>query len=137
MHRVHRLRSSADFSQTMRDGRRTTAPGLVLYHVERSTSSTPRVGFAVGRALGSAVVRNRIRRRLREAVRLLLSQMQPCDVVVVARPEVTGRSVQELARSIGRALSEAGVIPSRPAGALDGTMRGQNPSPDATEGTSS
>ena len=137
MHRRHRLRSSSDFSRVMRSGRRTTGSGLVIYHLERHASDVPRVGFAVGRALGKAVVRNRTRRRLREAVRPLLASMVACDVVLVARPGAVEASAEDLGRSVGDALTSAGVLRTGSVRRVGGMMGVQNPSPDVTEGTSS
>jgi ribonuclease P protein component len=136
MHRRHRLRSSADLARVLRSGRRVTAPGLVLYRLEPGGSEVPRVGFTVGRGLGSAVVRNRTRRRLREAVRPLLGAIVPCDLVIVAREAAVEASGSELARTVADALSAAGLLRTGPARELGGTMGGQNPVPDVTEGTS-
>lgn len=72
--RAKRVRTPADFSQTLRSGARTGRRNLVvsarLYDPTSTESSTGpvRVGFVVSKAVGNAVVRNRVKRRLRAAV---------------------------------------------------------------------
>lgn len=72
--RAKRVRTPADFSQTLRSGARTGRRNLVVsaYLSEPTgTESSPgpvRVGFVVSKAVGNAVVRNRVKRRLRAAV---------------------------------------------------------------------
>jgi ribonuclease P protein component len=112
MHKRNRLRSHRDFQRTTMSGDRVSRPEFVLYHSDAGRAQ-PRVGFAVGRRLGGAVVRNRIRRRLREAVRPLIAELAPRDIVIVARDAVAGTRVEDLGRAIMQAASGAGLL--RPA----------------------
>jgi ribonuclease P protein component len=78
-----RVRRREDFTATVRNGRRTGAPGLVL-HVSNDGGSAPaRAGFIVGRTVGPAVCRNRLRRRLRHLVAARLDHLSPGTVVIV------------------------------------------------------
>lgn len=72
--RAKRVRTPADFSQTLRSGTRTGRRNLVVSARLADPTSTEsstgpvRVGFVVSKAVGNAVVRNRVKRRLRAAV---------------------------------------------------------------------
>jgi ribonuclease P protein component len=56
-----------------------------------------RLGLAVSRRVGGAVQRNRARRLLRDAFRRLSKTVAPTyDVVLVARPEISGRTQAEV-----------------------------------------
>jgi len=77
------------------------------------------VGIVVSGKVGNAVVRNRVRRRLREAFRALLADgLRPeayprgeasVDVVVIARPSAADVGYRELATSLERAMTRAGL----------------------------
>jgi len=114
MHRDVRLRRPADFDRVLFDGRRVTAREFVLYHAPRDDRGPPRVGLVVGRRVGNAVIRNRMRRLLREAVRSLIPRLVPCDVVVVARPEIARARLPELETGLMDAATRAGLIRSDP-----------------------
>jgi len=112
MQRALRLRRAVDFDRVLSDGRRVTAAEFVLYHAPRDDPGPTRVGFAVGRRVGNAVIRNRTRRLLREAVRSLIPRLVPCDVVVVARPEIAQARLPELETGLTDAAMRAGLIRS-------------------------
>ena len=81
-----RLRSSAEFRATIRNGRRAGRPTLVIHAAVRP-SGPSRAGFVVSKAVGSAVQRNRVKRRLRHLVAPRLAVLvEPMDVVVRALP---------------------------------------------------
>jgi ribonuclease P protein component len=70
-----------------------------------------RVAFVSSRSVGGAVHRNRARRLLREAWRSLLSRVREgYDVVVLARPDIRGARMQDVAAEMAEALQAAGVI---------------------------
>jgi ribonuclease P protein component len=99
---AYRLRQSNDFRRAVRQGRRLTAPTIVV-HARATTPDLPaRVGFVVNRAVGKAVQRNAVRRRLREAVRDQLPTLSGHDVVVRARPEAATADYSRLKADIDR-----------------------------------
>jgi ribonuclease P protein component len=79
---------------------------LVVHLLEGDDSSTgPRVGFVVSKAVGNAVVRNRVRRRLRHLVKSHLSSLAPSAALVVrALPAAAGLSSAELGTELARCL---------------------------------
>lgn len=100
---AHLLRH-ADFQRVYKQGRRHFSGNMTVFYLrrlepqplgdgEQATSSSPRIGFTVPKALGKAVDRNRIRRRMREAVRHHLELLGTEAVDVVFNPK---RSVRDL-----------------------------------------
>ncbi|THJ68707.1 ribonuclease P protein component [Arthrobacter echini] len=63
---IHRVRTAADFTHTVRSGARSGRRNVLLYGVRTACASPSRVGFIVGKGVGNAVTRNLVRRRLRE-----------------------------------------------------------------------
>jgi len=100
-----RVRRSAEFVTTVRDGRRCGSRGVVVHFVTTAESAPARAGFVVGRRVGPAVVRNRVRRRLRHLVADRLDRLPPAAVLVVrATPEAAELSSAELGRALDRCL---------------------------------
>ena len=79
----NRVRTSADFSHTVRSGARSGRRNVVIYAVDSGEAPT-RVGFIVAKSVGNAVTRNLVKRRLREAAAQSLSDY-PTGLVVVVR----------------------------------------------------
>jgi len=80
----HRLRRSADFSATVRQGARAGRPNLVVHCLFRHVQEPPRVGLTVGVAVGNSVVRHRVSRQLRALIAPMLTSM-PAGTHVVVR----------------------------------------------------
>ena len=80
----YRMRSSGDFTATVRDGVRAGRPTVVV-HARRVPAST-KVGFVVSKKVGNAVTRNRVKRRLRH---LVIDQLgtEGVEFVVRALPD--------------------------------------------------
>jgi len=97
-----RLRRSDDFRRAVREGRRVTAPTIVVHAVRTSSESPAAVGFVVSKAVGKAVERNTVKRRLRHAVRDQLGALSGYDVVVRARPEAADADYSRLKADVDR-----------------------------------
>jgi ribonuclease P protein component len=130
-----RLRQRSDFTATMRLGRRSARPRLVVHlalpdadiaprEAEPGDESgagglaSPRAGFVVGRQVGGAVVRNRVRRQLQHLSVERLAELPPgARLVVRALPAAAGSSGRELGSdldaAIARSLAGVGQAPSR------------------------
>lgn len=92
---AHRLRSSRDFSEVVRRGRRAGRSLLVVSVLTSpDQAGPPRAGLVVGKAVGGSVVRSRTSRRLRHLLADRLDRLPTGSRVVV------------------RALPGAGVAPS-------------------------
>jgi ribonuclease P protein component len=104
---THRLRSSADFTHTVRSGVRQGRRNVVLYTAESGPEAS-RFGFIVSKAVGNAVTRNLVKRRLREAAAATLRRHPTgIDVVVRALPASARASWPELVKDYESALGSA------------------------------
>lgn len=85
---------------------------MMLLNVLRSENLTlRRLGVVTSRQIGGAVARNRARRVMREAWRLLKDRIgQPCDVVIVARRGIAGKSMREVQQELAGLLKIVGVL---------------------------
>ena len=100
----HRMRTSAQFSDTVRSGARSGRRNVVV-SVRSTTEQASRVGFIVSKAVGNAVVRNRVKRRLRAQVAPLLATVPPgTDLVLRANPAAAGAASREIGEALARTL---------------------------------
>jgi ribonuclease P protein component len=101
------MRTSAEFSETIRRGARAGRTTLVV-HCRAGDAPGRHVGFVVSKAVGGAVVRNRVRRRLRGLVMEALGTVPDGGRVVVrANPPAAGATFDELRADLGSALRAA------------------------------
>jgi ribonuclease P protein component len=106
--RPSRLHRRGDFRVATRQGRRVSAPGLVLHAHTDSADPARKVGFVVGRVVGPAVTRNRVRRRLQHVLADRLATLpEGTRLVVRATPAAAGVSSAVLAESVDLALAKA------------------------------
>ncbi|MFP3580912.1 ribonuclease P protein component [Arthrobacter sp. fls2-241-R2A-200] len=102
----NRLRTSADFSTTVRSGVRNGRRNLVLYAAPLGVGEPSRIGFIVSKAVGNAVTRNLVKRRLREAAALSLCQHGTgLAVVVRALPAAASAGWEQLLSDYNAALA--------------------------------
>jgi len=101
----NRLRTSTDFSTTVRSGVRNGRRNLVLYTAALTADEPSRIGFIVSKSVGNAVVRNLVKRRLREAGALSLQKHRSgLAIVVRALPAAAGASWEQLLSDYDAAL---------------------------------
>jgi ribonuclease P protein component len=94
--RERRLRARAEFGRVFNKGVRVGGR-LFLVIALPNDRRQHRLGLAISRKIGSAVTRNRARRLLREGVRRLARpQGVGFDLVIVARPDIVGRTQAEV-----------------------------------------
>lgn len=111
--RKGRLKQTRDFLRLKSEGHRQ-ARGCLVANWSRSTPGhASRLGIVTSRRIGSAVVRNRARRLLREAFRLHQHQLtHPLDLVLIARPSIVGRTLQEVEMDLLSVLGRHGLLQS-------------------------
>ena len=110
MQRKYRLTRSTDFKRVRRTGKSYAHPFVVLV-VQASEVSKARVGVTAGRSVGGAVQRNRAKRLLREAIRPLLTDLHAgWDLILIARPALLTKSLQDIRRVLTGLLRHAKII---------------------------
>ena len=102
----HRLRSSAEFTQVVRQGRRAGRPTLTTHLLVTSSGEQPRAGLVVSKAIGGSVVRHRVARRLRHLLRGRVGGLPAGALLVVrAAPPAAAAASAVLAADLDRALA--------------------------------
>src|SRR5712691_10014114 len=102
--RPARIRRTAEFRQVIGGGHRRVGRRLVLYVL--SGEGPARAGFVSGRGVGGAVARNHARRILKEAWRSMSPSVTAgTHVVFVARPEIAGARMRDVAAEMANLLS--------------------------------
>jgi ribonuclease P protein component len=108
--RKFRLTRSTDFKRVRRTGKSYAHPFVVLV-VQTSELPRMRVGVTAGRSVGGAVQRNKAKRLLREAMRPLLPELPSgWDLILIARPALVSKSLQEIRLVITGLLRRARIL---------------------------
>ena len=103
---VHRLRTSAEFTETVRRGRRAGRPLLSVHLLVSDDSAPPRVGLVVSKGVGGSVVRHRVSRQLRHLAGDRLGALPAgARLVVRATPSAAGSTSAALGADLDAALS--------------------------------
>ncbi len=103
-----RLRQSADFQATVRQGARAGRTNLVVHLLCRQVDEPARIGFTVGAQVGGSVTRHRLTRQLRALCRPLITTLPAgTDVVVRALPSAAHSDFSVLAVELPDALASA------------------------------
>ncbi|MFE3441712.1 ribonuclease P protein component [Nocardia sp. NPDC059180] len=119
----YRLHRRADFSRTVRRGRRTGRRDLVVHAfvhtVDPAAEATedalvrvggPRFGLIVSKAVGNAVIRHRVARRLRHICAEVGDEIPvEADIVIRALPGAATADSAELLRQLRGAVRKLGL----------------------------
>lgn len=96
MQRTESLKKNHDFQKVYKNGTSKGNRYLVMY-VLKNQYMKNRLGISVSKKVGNSVVRHRITRLIRESYRLHEMEFEEgLDIIVVARPQVRGRSFYEV-----------------------------------------
>ena len=102
---VHRLRTSGEFTKTVRRGRRAGRPLLSAHLLVTADGAPPRIGLVVSKAVGGSVVRHRVARRLRHLLRDRLDLLPAGSRLVVrAAPQAGSATTEALAADLDAVL---------------------------------
>ena len=104
----NRLTDDYDFRRVKRLGKSYHCPLFKLSVARRKTVGSSRFGFVISKKIDKrAVVRNRIKRLLRQAVRENLEKIpEGFDIVFVVRPNIVGKSYEEINIEFNKVLSK-------------------------------
>jgi ribonuclease P protein component len=108
--RQSRLHRSADFTEVVRRGRRSSRPTLTVHLLPggAGASGPARAGLVVSKAVGGSVVRSTVSRRLRHLLRDRIDALgDGARLVVRAAPAAAGASSAVLAGDLDAALERA------------------------------
>jgi ribonuclease P protein component len=109
--RAARIKQGRDFARVREEGRRVVHGCLIANWARSNSPARTRLGVITGSRIGGAVIRNRARRLLRESFRLhQLELSQPVDLVLVARPSIAGKSLQDVEKDFLTTLRKAGLL---------------------------
>jgi ribonuclease P protein component len=110
---AYRMRTSSDFAQALRVGRRARCGGLVVYlapaaakEIGERGAGRSRIGLVVGKSVGGSVVRHAVSRRLRAQLADRLTALPAGLVVVRALPPSAGQSSHQLGRDLDLAFAK-------------------------------
>ncbi len=75
---------STEFGATVKHGVRAAQSDLVV-HVRRDEVDPegPRIGLVIAKSVGNAVQRHQVARRLRHVAKAVISDLDPCERVVI------------------------------------------------------
>lgn len=106
--REDRLHHRRQFEAIYSRGTRIPGRLFVLFILPNDTGRS-RLGVTLSRKVGIAVVRNRARRLVREIFRAQVAvRAAGLDIVVHARPEISGASLETLRREFERGMNRYG-----------------------------
>jgi len=102
---AHRLRASAEFTETVRRGRRAGRPLLSVHLLLTPDGAPARVGLVVSKGVGGSVVRHRVSRRLRHLLRDHVAGLPAgARLVVRAAPAAASATSADLGADLDAAL---------------------------------
>jgi ribonuclease P protein component len=108
----HRLRSSAEFTQVVRRGRRAGRPTLTAHLLLTASGQPARAGLVVSKAVGGSVVRHRVSRRLRHVLRERVDALPSGTLLVLrASPAAATAPSSRLGSDLDSTLSKLGLLP--------------------------
>ncbi len=111
MKKKYRVKKNKDYQKVYHKGKSVANRQLVLYLYPQPNQTHFRVGLSVGKKMGNAVQRNKIKRYLRQAVQELENSIKPdIDFLLIARPNITGRSYHEVKQSVIHVMKLAGIL---------------------------
>ena len=107
--KANRLTARADFTETVRKGRRAHVGSLTGFLLTRGSeaerTTSPKFGFQVSRRVGGSVERHRVVRQLRHLVAPWISKT-PESAMVVIRPDRKIEDYSEDVDQLMRRLTE-------------------------------
>lgn len=106
MQRQYRLKKRSAFAYVYRKGEKSSAQDLLLLSAQSKEGL--KIGLSVSKKVGNAVTRNRVKRLLREAIKPLQDRINTGYMyVIVARPTIAGKSLDDVQKSVYTAFEKA------------------------------
>ncbi len=104
------LRKKSDFNHIYSKGK-SVADRYVVVFAKKNNLSYNRYAFLASKKVGNSVKRNRARRLMKESVRILpFNCRNGYDLIFIARNTINDRNLNDVLKSIIKALKRIGVI---------------------------
>jgi ribonuclease P protein component len=109
--RASRIKQRRDFTRLRQQGERLIFGCLIVNWQPLAPAAQSRLGVITSRRIGGAIARSRARRLLRESFRLHQHQLlQPVDLVLVARPSISGKDFASVERDFLTSMRKTGLL---------------------------
>lgn len=104
----YRLKKRKTFNYLHQRGKRQSGAFVVVYFC---AASNLKIGFSASKKVGNSVVRHRAARLMREAMRPLLTKVNPrTNMIVVAKPELPQQHLLYITLDLENTLKKAGLM---------------------------
>ncbi len=104
----YRLKKRKTFNYLHQRGKRQSGEYVVVYFC---SAANLKVGFSASKKVGNSIVRHRSARLMREAMRPLLSRVNPrTNMIVVAKPELPKQHLLFITLDLENTLKKAGLM---------------------------
>ena len=104
----YRLKKRKTFNYLHQRGKRQSGAFVVVYFC---TASNLKIGFSASKKVGNSIIRHRAARLMREAMRPLLTKVNPrTNMIVVAKPELPQQHLLYITLDLENTLKKAGLM---------------------------
>ena len=104
----YRLKKRKTFNYLHQRGKRQSGEFVVVYFC---SATNLKIGFSASKKVGNSIVRHRSARLMREAMRPLLSRVNPrTNLIVVAKPELPKQHLLYITLDLENTLKKAGLM---------------------------
>lgn len=102
----YRLKKRNEFKKIYAKGKSVAGRLMVLYWLPCEEKQF-KAGFSISKKVGNAVVRNRYKRILRACLNNYIEDLQPVNVIIIARMRITSSSYNEINKEMKYLLNKA------------------------------
>lgn len=106
---ANRLKKNREYQYIMRKGKRYSGKCFSAFVVS-TYMKYPKVGIVVSKKVGNSVTRSLIKRRLSHAMRSIIADCKPCNIVLVASAVITQADFFTIQRELRAMMISAGII---------------------------
>ena len=107
MKKINRVRKNEEFQILIRQGRKRTAAGFVMYFMPKKNKQA-RIGISLSKKIGNAVVRNKIKRQVRMMCQDLVDfETYPFDVILIVRHAYKNSTFEDNKNSLEKVFLKA------------------------------
>jgi len=110
----YRLTKEKDFQKIFKSGKSLFSTILRLKVLPNSLSLSRFAIVVSGKVSKKAIIRNRLKRQISEVIRLNLNSIKKgYDIVVIVKPDMIGKSYEEIEKTVKISLAKLGLISAK------------------------